>query len=48
MGSVFLYIVFGLECIIGVASSVYIVVSLFVTIISKFVRKAKYKISLFD
>lgn len=48
MSNVIIYVIFALEAVIGVGSSLYIVVSLFGTIISKFVRKFKYGISLMD
>lgn len=43
-----LKIFFVIECIMGFASSAYVIVSLIGTLIYKFYRKAKYKISVFD
>ena len=45
---IFMIIFFLLEAIVGLASSLYILVSLFVTIGYKFYRKSKYGISLYD
>lgn len=48
MSNILIYIIFVLEVIIGVGSSLYIVVSLFATIIGKIVRKIKYGTALTD
>lgn len=45
---IFMIIFFLLEAVVGLASSLYIVVSLFVTIGYKVYRKSKYGISLYD
>ena len=46
--NIFMFIVFLFEAVIGVASSVYILVSLFVVLGYKIVRKCKYGLSLYD
>ena len=45
---IFMFVFFLLEAVVGLASSVYIMVSLFVTIGYKVYRKSKYGISLYD
>ena len=45
---IFMVIFFLLEAVVGLASSVYILVSLFATIGYKIYRKSKYGISLYD
>lgn len=45
---IFMFIFFLLEAIVGLASSLYILVSLFATIGYKIYRKSKYGISLYD
>ena len=45
---IFMFIFFLLEAFVGLASSVYILVALFVTIGYKIFRKAKYGISLYN
>ena len=44
----FMLIFFGFEVVIGLASSLYILVSLFATIRYKIYRKAKFGISLYN
>jgi len=46
--NIILMLIFVIEAVIGFASCAYIVVTLFTTMGSKFYRKAKYGISLFD
>lgn len=46
--NIFMIIFFAFEAIIGVASSVYILASLFVVLGYKIVRKCKYGCSLYD
>lgn len=48
MGNVFIYIIFALEAIIGVGSSLYIVVSLFWVLLKKIVRKITKGVPLYD
>ena len=45
---IFMIIFFALEAIVGLASSLYILVSLFVTIGYKIYRKCKFGISLYN
>ena len=45
---IFMIIFFLLEAVVGLASSLYILVSLFVTIGYKIYRKSKYGISLYN
>ncbi len=45
---IFMIIFFGLEAIVGLASSLYILVSLFATIGYKIYRKTKFGISLYN
>ena len=45
--NIFVLIVFIIEAILGIGSSIGIIVLLIGTLISKFVRKAKYGTSLF-
>ena len=46
--NIFVLIVFIIEAILGIGSSIGIIVLLIGTLISKFVRKAKYGTSLFN
>lgn len=46
--NIFMIIFFLLEAFVGLASSLYILVSLFATIGFKFYRKAKYGVSLYN
>lgn len=46
--NIFMIIFFLFEAVIGVASSLYILVSLFVVLGYKIVRKCKYSCSLYD
>ena len=46
--NVFMIIFFLLEAVVGFASSIYILISLFATIGYKIYRKSKYGISLYD
>ena len=46
--NIFMIIFFLLEAAVGLASSLYILVSLFVTIGYKIYRKSKYGISLYN
>ena len=48
MGNILIYIIFALEAVIGVSTSLYIVISLFFTIFKKFARKIRYGASLYD
>ena len=48
MSNVLIYIIFALEVVIGVSSSLYIVVSLFATIFKKLYRKIRYGAAMYD
>ena len=48
MGNILIYIIFILEAVLGVGSSLYIVVSLIGTIVYKFMRKIKAGTPLMD
>ena len=45
---IFMFVFFLLEAVVGLVSSLYIIVSLFATIGYKIYRKSKYGISLYD
>ena len=45
---ILMFVFFLLEAVVGLASSLYIIVSLFATIGYKIYRKSKYGISLYD
>ena len=45
---IFMFVFFLLEAVVGLASSLYILVSLFVTIGYKIYRKCKFGISLYN
>lgn len=45
---IFMIIFFILEAVVGLASSLYILISLFVVLGYKIVRKCKYGMSLYD
>lgn len=46
--NVFMIIFFLLEAVIGLASTLYLIVSLFVVLGYKIMRKCKYGLSLYD
>lgn len=48
MGNILIYIIFALEVVIGVSSSLYIIGSLFFTIFKKLARKIRYGASMYD
>lgn len=46
--NIFMLLIFAIEVILGVSSTIYLIISLFVTLGYKIVRKCKYNISLYD
>ncbi len=48
MNNILIYIIFALEVVIGVSSSLYIIVALFATIIKKLYRKIRYGAAMYD
>ena len=48
MSNIFTYVIFVLEAVLGVGSSLYIIVSLFGTLGYKLFRCIKYKMSITD
>lgn len=48
MKEIFLYIIFGIECILGLFSTVGILTVMIATIVKKVYRKLVYKVSFYD